>query len=234
MMASTALCFLLLIACASAFYQQSGLSVRKMVKISMSYEKMLEQARLRKQQGSQPNSAPLPPPPRQEPVKSVPVTKLQPVLSISDSSDAPFSDDMYEHLKFVITKLTNKIKSDVSLTDIELVRFEESVDAILADATGESISSVRKPTTTESSSTISPLSSPTSPEVNEKPVTDSFSAFYGLGNTWNVPGMDDMTKEEYYEALNKRNAEIRAARRAETVRPMHTDDYLKSLSRPRK
>lgn len=236
-MAPIALCFLLIIAYASAFYHESGLKVRQPLKLSMSYEKMLEQARLRKQQGSQPNAAPVPVAPRQEVERRAPVSKPQSVQVSSDSGDAPFSDDMYEHLKFVISKLTNKIKSDVSLTESELTRFEESVDAILADATGESISSVRKQSTTiiESPSTVSsiPIPSPTSREVNEKPDTDSFSAFYGLGNTWNVEGMEDMTKEEYYEALNKRNAKIRAARRAETGRPMQTDDYLKSLRRPR-
>jgi hypothetical protein len=59
-----------------------------------------------------------------------------------------------------------------------------------------------------------------------------FLSLHGKGSSWNVEGMDKMTTEEYYAAINQRNAEIRAFRREKGLSgPRDTDDYLKSLSR---
>ncbi|KAJ1438573.1 hypothetical protein B484DRAFT_444480 [Ochromonadaceae sp. CCMP2298] len=51
----------------------------------------------------------------------------------------PFDDELYEHLKFVIFKLTKKIKSEESMTAEELERFRHSISEILADATGKAM-----------------------------------------------------------------------------------------------
>ena len=50
------------------------------------------------------------------------------------SSGLPFSDALYEHLIFAISKMTQKIKSGAALSDTELAKFETAVEAIAADA----------------------------------------------------------------------------------------------------
>lgn len=44
---------------------------------------------------------------------------------------------MYSHFKFVIEKITGKLRSDISLNSEELKLFKKSIDAIIADAYGE-------------------------------------------------------------------------------------------------
>ena len=57
-----------------------------------------------------------------------------------------------------------------------------------------------------------------------------FAPFYGTGGTWNIEGMENMTTEEYYAAINKRNADIKAARKGLSG-PNEADNYLSSLSK---
>ena len=55
--------------------------------------------------------------------------------SASDDNDGlPFNEEMYEHLKFVIGKLSARMKSDTPLTREEMSRFQSSCDKIINDA----------------------------------------------------------------------------------------------------
>jgi hypothetical protein len=98
-----------------------------------SYDKMLEQARLRKQEGQSRALSSVAP-------AHVAPTKKEPI-EISKSSKLegfPFNDHIYNQLKFVIAKLTGKIKSDITMTPDELVRFETAIEEIIADSSAVS------------------------------------------------------------------------------------------------
>lgn len=140
-----------------------------------------------------------------------------------EKSNLPFDDEIYEHLKFVISKLTAKIKSDVSLTPDELVRFKQAVDSIVADAIGEippsENASIAASNVAEKSTTKDNVPDPSSP----------FSLMHGKTSTWEVDNMENMTTEEFYDAINKRNAEIRARLKASRPR-VETDDYFEHLN----
>lgn len=234
-----------------------------MVIFSSSYEKMLEAARQRRAGLQSAPSNPQPSraePPRAtqarvEPTPSPTVTQRK---EVANDNGLPFSDDLYEHLKYVITKLSGKIKLDISLTPAELDQFEQSIETIIADA-----KRVSGPSTTPSPSLAPNSVSKTAPNaasrlssgqsslsnsnsISNKPNSvntvkeklkeenNPFANFAGLGSSWRIEGMENMTKEEYYEALNKRNAEIREARRREMSRPYNTDSYMSELSRTNK
>lgn len=70
----------------------------------------------------------------------------------------------------------------------------------------------------------SPTSSPSS--------ANAFAAFKGLRSTWEVKGADKMSTEEYYDAVNKKIAEVRNLRKS-IGEDNTTDSYLKSLSPPK-
>jgi hypothetical protein len=104
-----------------------------------SYREALERAKAAKlQQGGKvipPPAAPV----RPTAVVATPATPV--VSSVSSSSSSieadnglPFSDDMYDHLKFVIGKLSARMKSDTPLTRDELARFQNSCENIIQDA----------------------------------------------------------------------------------------------------
>jgi hypothetical protein len=68
-----------------------------------------------------------------------------------NTSGLPFDDATYSHMKYVIEKLTGKLRSDISLSPEELIRFKKSVEEIIADAYGDEDSTVE---TTESVDSI--------------------------------------------------------------------------------
>lgn len=104
-----------------------------------SYREALERAKAAKlQQGGpvvQPVAASVRP-------TAVAVTPVPTIASSAASSSVgtetdnglPFSDDMYDHLKFVIGKLSARMKSDTPLTRDELSRFQSSCENIIQDA----------------------------------------------------------------------------------------------------
>jgi len=145
-----------------------------------------------------------------------------------DRSNSPFNDEIYEHLKFVISKLTAKIKSDISLTPGELVRFKEAVDRIVADAV---VGEVPPPSSSAENDYIAAGNvAAKSTTRNDVPDPSSpFSLMHGKSSTWEVDDMDSMTTEEFYDAINKRNAEIRARLKASRPR-IETEDYFAHLN----
>ena len=73
------------------------------------------------------------------------------------------------------------------------------------------------------------------PTSDERPDPNSeFSALHGLKNTWEMPGMDNMTTDEYYAAINARIVSMKNKRK-QTPGNSNTmvNDYFESLSRPR-
>ena len=167
----------------------------------------------------------------------------QSVATIEQSDDSndndnglPFSDAVYDHFKYVIAKITNRVKSGFPLTLDEINKFESSVNAIITDAKGKAGLPISKP----SSNTIpsKATSSSNAPVLKKKQTSNTeFSALEGLSSTWEVKGMDDMTTEEYYAALNKRSIDINNERKKK-MGPNYDrnpgDDYIASLSGGRK
>lgn len=73
------------------------------------------------------------------------------------------------------------------------------------------------------------------PRSEEAPDPNSeFSDLHGLSNTWQMPGMDNMTTDEYYAAINARIVSMKNKRK-QTPGNSNTmvNDYFESLSKPR-
>jgi hypothetical protein len=167
-------------------------------------------------------------------------------------SGLPFDDELYSHLKYVIEKLTGRMKSSTILTPDEFRMFEESVKIIIQDARGGGDVAVSSAPTVAASATATataraaavPLAPPT-PTPARAPATavskpqptpkTEKSSVYAAGS-WDIEGMETMTSDEYYSALNKRIAESKAKRKAagETIGGRSSDLYQESLNRPRK
>lgn len=71
------------------------------------------------------------------------------------------------------------------------------------------------------------------PATEDKPDPNSpFSDLHGLSNTWQMPGMDNMSTEEYYAAINKRIVDMKSKRKfTEGSSNTMVNDYFESLSR---
>jgi hypothetical protein len=69
------------------------------------------------------------------------------------------------------------------------------------------------------------------PRSEDAPDPDSpYSDLHGLKNTWQMPGMDNMSTEEYYAAINKRILDMKNKRKAsEGSSQTMVDDYFESL-----
>lgn len=197
-------------------------------------------------------------------------TSLNNVVSQTNPEDAadnglPFSDELYEHLKYIIGKITSRIKYGAPLKSEELSRFEFSAAAIIADAKKtvgvaalsslphdvhlDSVTTYTVPPPECPASQTMPqyasglaVTSPVSFSVAASQIaadgrvqtkeTDVFSPLYGMKSTWQIPGMESMTTAEYYDAINRRNSEIKAMMKA---RPDYDRNpgasYLESLEK---
>lgn len=222
-----------------------------------SYDQKMEEARQRK--ASRSDAPPPPSSPPAAPAAPSAVSQKSPYGEVTipgytppPTGGLPFSDDMYDHLKFVISKMTEKIKRDVSLSPQELDRFEHSVEMIIKDAVGDAVVpaapayvpapvSVSVPFPVSAPAAIQ--GSPTLPSTttidevaDESNDTDEFAEFRGLGSSMVIPNNEHMTKDEYYAALQKRNSDIREKRRKkktlETMEP--SNDYMNFLNNRKK
>jgi hypothetical protein len=74
------------------------------------------------------------------------------------------------------------------------------------------------------------------PSSEDKPDPNSpFANLHGVKNTWQIPGMDNMSTEEYYAAINKRLLDMKSKRKiTEGSSNTMVNDYFDSLSKPRK
>mmetsp|Transcript_29073 Transcript_29073/g.41484 ORF Transcript_29073/g.41484 Transcript_29073/m.41484 type:complete len:226 (+) Transcript_29073:9-686(+) len=184
-----------------------------------SYEQMLEQAKARKSQPQQNINTPVKVAQtitvKKDPKPTTPVVAPQRKIN---KSGLPFDDSMYENMRFVIEKLTAKLRNDISLSPEELIRLKKSVRAIISDAVGE----------TTSINTVSEVADSKSSNDSD----DVFSDFRGLRSTWEVKGAENMSTEDYYKVVNQRIAAVKSKRKS-LGEDTSTESYLNSLSRPR-
>lgn len=151
-----------------------------------------------------------------------------------ESASITFSDEMYEHLKIIISKLTAKIKHDISLSPQELISLKRSIDAVISEAQGVGLPSHRLSSKISTSVQSAALKSSILPLGKESTLNslNPFEGFSDLRSTWNVPGMDDMTTDQYYSALNDRNRRIQEARKESgDHRPDEYQHFIATLSR---
>eukprot|EP01040_Poterioochromonas_malhamensis_P003882 gene3882-4149_t len=192
------LCFLVV---TNSYITKNDRVLSKIQLKSHAYEKMLEVSTMSKK----------------------PVTSQGKLITEIDSTDHvvaqfPFSDEIYEHLKTIISKLTAKIKHDISLSPQELLSLKNSIDSVISDAhrsirAKDTVSSIER-------------------SDDQLDSQDRFSSMSGLRTTWNLPGMENMTTEQYYKALNDRNLRIQQARKeAGDQRPDEYQHFITSLSR---
>ena len=184
-----------------------------------SYAEQLKKARQARSGG-----APAAPAAPSTPVAHEPAL-IQPA---SSGSDAPFSDEMYEHLTFVISQLSGRIKSDAALNPNDLEHLKASIDAIVRDINGDALTPAPAPAASMPAVTAEGLSPPVTtvdpnyesatpklkagvwiPEPGQekgRPITEAdpksaFAPLHGVRNTWQIKGMESMTTEEYYDNL---------------------------------
>jgi len=183
---------------------------------------------------------------------TVEVKKQQQVITRNDDDldDLPFTDEMYDHLKYVIGVLTARMKSEKPLTESELKRFKGSIDAIILDSKEDSYQNdtydnsddssyneneddsinYEQEETSNSNTNTNTLkaSSATKETIGDNP----FSQF--RGSTWNFDNMEDMSTEEYFDALNERLAAMKKKKlevyeRDELNNP--SESYFENLSK---
>ena len=147
------------------------------------------------------------------------------IVEQENANGLPFTDVMYDHFQYVIGKITNRVKTGTPLTKNELDRFEKSVTAIIHDSKKKINLPVVKSVQPPSNS----ISQNKSPSKNGE-----FDELKGLSSTWEVEGMENMTTEEYYSALNKRNIAINDERK-KRAGPGYDrnpgDNYIEGLSK---
>jgi hypothetical protein len=174
---STAFLYLLNLSC-SYFLPFKNKVIKNSELFSSSYKAALEAARLAKQNGSKTSkvtseSLAVAAPTQSKQINLPPQFSRQESSSTSD--DLPFSDEMYEHLKFCITKISNRMKSHEPLSSADMNKLESSIYAIIQDAKGYG--------NTESSMV--------SVEAISDMKDESKNIFSGFGG-WAVPGMENM------------------------------------------
>jgi hypothetical protein len=92
---------------------------------------MLQRAKLAK---AQKNGALPPAVPSAVTSVSKPAAISPAVSPIAQSNSLPFSDEMYDNFKFVIAKLSGRMKSDAPLSTEDFAKYKAAVEAIIADA----------------------------------------------------------------------------------------------------
>ena len=191
------------------------------------YQEMLEQAKLRKQ-GQVPPSPPASrpsAPPKKAVQNSTPISNAPKPRKIN-ADGLPFDDKIYAHMKFALEKLSGRLKSKTALTQEELAKLEEAITAIKNDAIGEDFAS-------NSQDKASPQGTLSSSNGSGK-LLGSFENFRGQSSTWEVPGMEKMSVEQYYQALNQRLAGVRNKLKEEGLIGPTAGNYIDSLSQKRK
>ena len=180
---------------------------------------------------------------------------LAPSFKKNGDNDAPFSDSMYAHLSFIITKLSSRIKGENALDLSDLDQFRTSCDEIIRDmdlkvgktATetaqcGEGLASPKRDMAPcDYESATEPLKSGVyiseAGEGKGRPISEAdpnspFAAFHGHRNTWQINGSDNMTTEEYYQEIYRRNRAIKDLRQQEKGFTREAgQDYLESINK---
>lgn len=90
----------------------------------------------------------------------------------------PFSDEMYEHLKFAIEKLSARIKSDAALTPQELDKLRLAVDRIILDANIPNVAFASSSSEAERAASMQPSASPQAEYYKQPSPTSNRAAIY--------------------------------------------------------
>jgi len=224
---------------------RSRLKVDYVGGISMStrYEQMLKEAQAAKLKGGQQQPASR----QQQQQQQQQYQKQQGVIDVEEEiaeeeeeeeeeevdSGLPFSDKLYDDLKFVISKISARMKSESAMSKDELDRFKKSVDSIIKDSKkgSNSIPSSSLPRVTNfydeeeeapevdydlSEGIAESVSSSGKPRGEATP----FGAFHGSVSTWDIPDSDNMNTQEFYAAVNNRIANVK-----QTLRTTIGTDY---------
>lgn len=106
-----------------------------------SYKDMLKNAQLAK--AAQRQNSPTTSNDDRPTAAAISVQPIQEAEEFDDNSDdksntngLPFTDEVYDHLKFVIEKLSGRMRTPRPLSPEDFARFEKSVRAIIYDAVG--------------------------------------------------------------------------------------------------
>jgi hypothetical protein len=238
----------------NSFFVPSNVEMQRARSIEMQgYRDQLQAARQAKGLTTVPQSVPEP---SSSPRSEAHVVPSATVTSSSSSSNGlPFSDEMYEEIKFCIGQLTKRIKSKESLSPADISSLERSVHAIIADAReGGGL----PPAPTAAISTPTPASSPEIVGIPQEPSSrfkapatrspladghlararanaekegNTFSELAG-DSSWVVPGMEEMNTEEYYKAVNARIQLVKEKRKnvGEAIGGQSVDNYFDKLN----
>lgn len=204
-----------------------------------------------------PNSASYQPPAPMP--QSAPVPQQAQAQQQQPASEIPFSDDVYEHLNFAIGKLSSRMKSSQPMNADDVQNFMQSVNVIIADMRNNAVAT-QAPAAVAASAPPSPPSPPvfsgnvpappkiessstgleniaSQGEQDRTPITEAnpdspFAPLHGLKSTWQVENIDDMTTEEYYQEIYRRNREMKDRRmKEEGFTRESAQDYLNSLNK---
>jgi len=130
----------------------------------------------------------------------------------------PFDDDMYSHMTSAINTITKRMKKNGErLSPQDLDELDEAIRYIVADA--------RQGVGLPLFATLAPTHDPEDENKNH------FSEFNGQ-SSWVIPGMDDLSTEDYYQAVNKRIGVIKEKRKAngDPVGPQTVAEYERHLN----
>jgi len=212
------------------------------ISMSTRYEQMLKEAQAAKLKGGQQQSASQPRQAQQQQQQQQQHQRQQGVIDVEEEiveedeeeeeeegdSGLPFSDKLYDDLKFVISKISARMKSESAMSKDELDRFKKSVDSIIKDSKkgSNSVPSSNLPRMTnfddeeEAPEVDYDLSEGIAESGTSRGAGTPFGAFHGSVSTWDIPNSDNMNTQEFYAAVNKRIANVK-----QTLRTTIGTDY---------
>jgi hypothetical protein len=167
-----------------------------------------------------------------------------------DKETAPFTDDVYDEITLMINTLSSWMKSGKPINAAELADAQRAVEVICSDLKGSS--SDAEPTqqqivagapaeyvgateTLEDGFYIPEPGDQQLSPIDEADPNSPFAPLHGLKNTWQVKGMQDLSTEEYYAAIYRRNRDMKDRRMKEKGYTREAaSDYINSLSSNKK
>jgi hypothetical protein len=156
-----------------------------------------------------------------EPVKTNSPTSTS--ASSKPRDGVPFSDDIYDKLQFVITTLTKRMKGKEVLSKNDLHQLENDINALLNDAGIGKGKGVGKDFDFDS------MPMDLKAELGENNI---FAQEFKGANSWRIPGMEKMSTDEYYRAIQQRIRRMKEQRQAtgERTGGQSVDDYFAILN----
>ena len=129
------------------------------------------------------------------------------------------------------------MKSSEPLNGEDIEKFMNSVDVIIADMqpTRNVVVDTPAPSVDETSNDLSAI--PSAGEQKRRPMSEAdpnspFAPLHGMKSTWQVQNIDNMTTEEYYAEIYRRNREMKDLRmREEGYSRESAQDYLSSINK---